>query len=44
MTDEMINNMTPNEIKEYLEEVEADMILGSIDYQERDYVDCYLPA
>lgn len=36
--------MTDEEIKEYLEENEADIVLGSFEYQERNYVDCYLSA
>lgn len=40
----MFNQITDKEIKEYLQEQEADSILSSIDYQERDLCDCYLPA
>ena len=36
--------MTDKEIKEYLEEQEADMILSSLEWQERNYIDCFLPA
>ena len=40
----IFEQMTDEEIKEYLEEQEADTILGSFEYQERNYADCYLPA
>lgn len=44
MDTDIFDQMTAEEIKEYLEEQEADNILGSFEYQERNYVDCYLPA
>ena len=44
MNTDIFNQMTNEEIKEYLEEQEADMILSSIEYQEKDYSDCFLPA
>lgn len=44
MNTTMFNQMTDKEIKEYLQEQEADSILSSIEYQEKDYSDCYLPA
>ena len=40
----MLNQMTDKEIKEYLEEQEADMILSSLEWQERDCSDYFLPA
>lgn len=40
----MFNQITDKEIKEYLEEQEADIILSSLEWQEKDYVDCNLPA
>ncbi|QOR59905.1 hypothetical protein KNV45_gp59 [uncultured phage cr271_1] len=44
MNTNMFEQMTNEEIKEYLEEQEADIILNSLEWQERDYVDCALPA
>lgn len=44
MDTNMFEQMTDEEIKEYLEEQEADIILSSLEWQERDYVDCVLPA
>ena len=44
MDTDMFEQMTDEEIKEYLEEQEADIILNSLEWQERDYVDCALPA
>ena len=41
---DIFEQMTDKDIKEYLEEQEADMILSSLEWQERDYVDCALPA
>ena len=41
---DIFKQMTDEEIKEYLEEQEADIILSSLELQERDYVDCALPA
>ena len=40
----MFDKMIDKEIKEYFEEQEADMILSSLEWQEKDYVDCNLPA
>lgn len=42
MNADMFEQMTDKEIKEYLEEQEADMILSSLEWQEMDYVDCIL--
>lgn len=44
MDTDMFEQMTNEDIKEYLEEQEADIILSSIEWQEMDYVDCVLPA
>ena len=44
MDTNMFEQMTDEEIKEYLEEQEADMILSSLEWQEWNYGDCYLPA
>ena len=44
MDADMFEQMTDEEIKEYLEEQEADMILSSLEWQERNYIDCFLPA
>lgn len=44
MNTNMFNQMTDKEIKEYLQEQEADSILSSIEYQEKDYSDYFLPA
>ena len=44
MNTDMFNQMTDKEIKEYLQEQEADSILSSIEYQEKDYSDCFLPV
>ena len=41
---DIFEQMTDEDIKEYLEEQEADMILSSLEWQEVDYVDCALPA
>lgn len=41
---DIFKQMTDAEIKEYLEEQEADMILSSLEWQERNYIDCFLPA
>ena len=41
---DIFKQMTDEEIKEYLEEQEADMILNSLEWQERNYIDCFLPA
>ena len=42
MDTNIFEQMTDKEIKEYLEEQEADMILSSLEWQELDYVDCIL--
>ena len=42
MDADIFEQMTDKEIKEHLEEQEADMILSSLEWQERDYVDCAL--
>ena len=34
--------MTDKEIKEYIEEQEADIILSSLEWQEMNYADCTL--
>lgn len=44
MDADIFEQMTNKEIKEYLEEQEADMIISSLEWQEKDYVDCNLPA
>lgn len=44
MDADIFEQMTDKKIKEYLEEQEADMILSSLEWQEKDYVDCNLPA
>lgn len=44
MDADMFEQMTDKEIKEYLEEQEADIILSSLEWQERTYVDCNLSA
>ena len=44
MNADIFEQMNDEEIKEYLEEQEADIILSSLEWQERDYVDCALPA
>ena len=44
MNTDIFEQMTDEDIKEYLEEQEADMILSSLEWQEVDYVDCALPA
>lgn len=41
---DIFEQMTDEEIKKYLKEQEADIILSSLEWQERDYVDCSLPA
>lgn len=41
---DIFDTMTDDEIEDYIKDNEADAILSSIDYQERNYVDCYLPA
>ena len=44
MDADIFEQMTDEEIREYLEEQEADIILSSLEWQERDYVDCALPT
>ena len=44
MNADIFEQMTDEEIKEYLEEQEADIILSNLEWQERDYIDCALPA
>ena len=38
----IFENMTDEEIKEYIEEQKADDMLNSLEYQNRDFADCYL--
>ena len=38
----IFEQMTDKEIKEYIEEQEADIILSSLEWQEMDYADCTL--
>ena len=42
MNEDIFEQMTDKEIKEYIEEQEADMILSSLEWQELDYADCIL--
>ena len=42
MDTNIFEQMTDKEIKEYLEEQEADVILSSLEWQEMDYADCTL--
>ena len=42
MDTDIFDKMTDEDIKEYLEEQEANMILSSLEWQEKDYVDCNL--
>ena len=44
MDTDIFEQMTDEDIKEYLEEQEADIILSSLEWQEMNYVDCALPA
>ena len=44
MDTDIFEQMTDKEIKEYIEEQEAEIILHSLEWQERDYVDCTLSA
>ena len=44
MDTDIFEQMTDKDIKEYLEEQEADIVLSSLEWQEMDYVDCALPA
>ena len=43
MNTDIFEQMTNEEIKEYLEEQEADIVLSSLEWQEMDYLDCALP-
>lgn len=38
----IFENMTDEEIKEYIEEQKADDMLNSLEYQNRDFADYYL--
>lgn len=42
MDADIFEQMTDKEIKEYIEEQEADIILSSLEWQEMDYADCTL--
>ena len=42
MNTDIFEQMTNEEIKEYLEEQEADIVLSSLEWQELDYADCIL--
>ena len=42
MNANIFEQMTDKELKEYLEEQEADIILSSLEWQEMDYADCTL--
>lgn len=42
MNADIFEQMTDKEIKEYLEEQDADIILSSLEWQEMDYADCTL--
>lgn len=42
MNTDIFEQMTDKEIKEYIEEQEADIILSSLEWQEMDYIDCTL--
>ena len=42
MDTNIFEQMTDKEIKEYIEEQEADIILSSLEWQEMDYADCTL--
>ena len=44
MDEDIFEEMTDEEIKEQLEEEEADRIISSYEWQEKEYLDCYLPA
>ena len=44
MDTDIFEQMTDEDIKEYLEEQEADIVLSSFEWQEMDYLDCALPA
>ena len=42
MDTNIFEQMTDKEIKEYIEEQEADIILSSLEWQEMNYADCTL--
>ena len=42
MNVDIFEQIPDKEIKEYIEEQEADMILSSLEWQELDYADCIL--
>ena len=42
MDTNIFEQMTDTEIKEYIEEQEANIILSSLEWQEMDYADCTL--
>ena len=42
MDADIFEQMTDTEIKEYIEEQEADIILSNLEWQEMDYADCTL--
>ena len=42
MDTNIFEQMSDKEIKEYIEEQEADIILSSFEWQEMDYADCTL--
>ena len=42
MNVDIFEQIPDKEIKEYIEEQEADIILSSLEWQERDYIDCTL--
>ena len=44
MKEDIFEQMTDKEIREYLDGDEADMILSSLEYQEMTFLDCCLPA
>ena len=44
MDTDIFEQMTDKDIKEYIEEQEADIVLSSLEWQERDYVDCAFPT
>ena len=44
MKEDIFEQMTNKEIREYLDGDEADMILSSLEYQEMTFLDCCLPA
>lgn len=44
MDTDIFEQMTDEDIKEYIKEQEADIVLSSLEWQEMDYVDYALPA